>query len=149
MTPGRRFEPIVVGVDGSDGARRALLWVAAFAHVSGAHVVAVHVLTYSREFARDLSLDTMRTWRHELATELNGPWVEPLRQANVHYRTTLIEADSPAIGIVEVVEKESADLIVLGSNGHGGMASRVLAVKRRGGHHATAPVVVVPSTWSP
>lgn len=145
------FRLVAVGVDGSDSARRALVWAAVLASATGAEVLAVHVLTYSREFTRDLSLDTMRTWRHELTSELNGTWVEPLRAAGVHFRTTLIEADSPSIGIVAVARHERANIIVLGSEGHGGTASRVLGVIRhRGSHDETQlAVVVVPASWCP
>ena len=38
----------------------------------------MHVLTYNHEFAKDLSLDTMRTWRRDLRHELETRWIEPL-----------------------------------------------------------------------
>jgi nucleotide-binding universal stress UspA family protein len=53
------FRLVLVGVDGSDGAHRALRWTARLAQATAATVLAVHVLTYNREFARDLTLDTM------------------------------------------------------------------------------------------
>lgn len=59
---------VLVGVDGSDGSHDAVEWTARLATATGAEVLAVHILTYDRELLRDLSLDTIRTWRRDLAT---------------------------------------------------------------------------------
>ena len=73
---------LVVGVDGCDGSRRALMWAAHLAAATGARVLAVHVLTYSRELLRDVTPDTMRTWRLELEDDLRTRWVQPLIAAS-------------------------------------------------------------------
>ena len=94
------FELLVVGVDGS---RR----LTASTHVGGAsrygdraRVLAVHVSTYSRELLRDVTPDTMRTWRLELEDDLRTRWVQPLIAADVEHATLLIEDDSPAAGLL-------------------------------------------------
>src|SRR6476661_7150301 len=91
---------LVVGIDGSDGSRSALTWTADLAKSAHAEVVAVHVLTYNEEFVRDLSLDTLRTWRRDLRRDLETAWTEPLRAAGVGYRCLLVEDDSPAAGLL-------------------------------------------------
>jgi hypothetical protein len=68
----------MVGVDGTSGSRRALEWTAKLALAADLGLLTVHVLTYSREFARDLSLDTMRNWRRELRCSLETEWTTPL-----------------------------------------------------------------------
>jgi nucleotide-binding universal stress UspA family protein len=147
---GSLFRLVLVGVDGSDGAHRALRWAARVAQATDAGVIAAHVLTYDREFVRDLTLDTLRTWRRDLARDLGGRWIEPLRDATVRHRTVLIEAASPAGGLVEVAEREEVDLLVVSAKGHGNLAGRVLrGVSYRLAHHASQPVVIVPSGWSP
>jgi len=147
---GSLFRLVLVGVDGSDGAYRATGWVARLAQVTDAEVIAAHVLTYNREFARDLTLDTLRTWRRELGRDLAGTWTEPLRDAAVRHRTVLTEAASPAGGLVEIAEREGADLLVVGAKGHGNLAGRVLGgVSYQLAHHASQPVVIVPAGWSP
>jgi nucleotide-binding universal stress UspA family protein len=144
------FRLVLVGVDGSDGAHRALRWTARLAQATAATVLAVHVLTYNREFARDLTLDTMRTWRRDLERDLEGAWTEPLRHAGVQHRSLLTEAGSPATGLVEVAESEGVDLLVVGAKGHGNLAGRVLGgVSYRTAHHASQPVVIVPAGWTP
>lgn len=139
---------LLVGVDGSDGATRSLEWAAAVATNTDAEVLAAHVLTYDREFGRDLTLDTMRPWRRELEHDLRTTWTEPLRAADVRHRCVVVEAESVAGGLIDLADRDGADLIVVGSNGHsitervlGGLGDRLL-------RHAGLPIVVVPSAWS-
>jgi nucleotide-binding universal stress UspA family protein len=49
------FRRILVGLDGSEGSQRALAWATRAAAMAGAEVLAVHVLTPSREMRVDLS----------------------------------------------------------------------------------------------
>lgn len=106
------------------------------------------MLTYSQEFVRDLSLASLRTWRHELERDLKAGWVEPLRTAGVEFRCTMIEGDSPAQTLVEVAERENVDIIVIGARGHANLAERLLGgVTYRLSHRASRPVIVVPPQW--
>lgn len=147
--PALPFRLVVAGVDGSDAARRALEWTAVLAAATDAEVVAAHVLTYDREFERDLTLDTMRTWRRELEHDLRAAWTEPLRAVPpIRFRSVLVEASSPTDGLLDIARREHADLIVVGARGHGTFAGRVIGgVSYRLAHHATQPVVVVPPHW--
>ena len=143
------FELLVVGVDGSDGSRRALMWAAHLAAATGARVLAVHVLTYSRELLRDVTPDTMRTWRLELEDDLRTRWVQPLIAADVEHATLLIEDDSPAAGLLGAADRARADVVIVGAKGRGGFADRMLGgVSYRVTHRAHRPVVVVPPDWS-
>jgi nucleotide-binding universal stress UspA family protein len=136
---------LLVGVDGSGGSRRAVEWTARLAATTGADVIAVHVLTYDRALLRDLTLDTIRTWRIELRRDLESGWTDPLRAASVVHRCLLVEDESPAAGLLAVAERERADLLVVGARGRGSLAGRVLGgVSYRLVHHADRPVVVVP-----
>jgi nucleotide-binding universal stress UspA family protein len=141
---------VLVGVDGSDGSRHALAWAARLASQTGAQVLVVHVLTYDRELVRDLSLDTMRTWRLELEHSLKTEWIEPLTGHVLEHRCLLVESDSPANGLLDAADREQADLLVVGAKGHGRLADRVLgSVSHRVTHRARQPVVVVPADWAP
>jgi nucleotide-binding universal stress UspA family protein len=146
---GAPFRLLVVGADGSDGSRQALAWAARVASMTGAIVLAVHVLTYNRELLRDLTLDTMRTWRRELEVDLRTRWVEPLAAAGVTHRVVVVEGDSAAEGLLETAARERGDLLVVGAKGHGGLAERVLGgVTYRVTHRSRLPVVVIPPEWS-
>lgn len=143
------FRLLLVGVDGSDGSRRALEWAAGLSKATGAKVLAVHVLTYSREFIRDATPDTMRTWRRELEDDLRTRWVQPLLAAGVEHRALVAEGESPAEALLDLANDEHVDVVIVGAKGHGGFADRVLGgVSYRVTHRAHQPVVVVPPDWS-
>lgn len=147
-SPSRFLQVIVVGTDGSDGALRAMEWAAGLAEAGHASVRVVHVLTYDREFVRDLSLDTMTTWRRTLETALKTSWVGPLRDRHVSHRCVLIEDESPAAGLIRAADREQADLIVVGARGRSTFANRVLGSTSYSlTHNAHRPVIVVPPSW--
>jgi nucleotide-binding universal stress UspA family protein len=136
---------IVVGVDGSNGSRRAVEWAAGLASATGAAVLAVHVLTYGTEMIRDVMPETMRAWRLELREELRTTWVEPLASRGIEHRTEMVEHDSPAAGLLAITDEQNADVLVVGARSHGGLTDRLLGgVSYRVTHRSRIPVVVVP-----
>lgn len=140
------FRRVLVGVDGSDGSSRALAWTALLARETQSEIIAAHVLTFNAEFARDLSFDTMRTWRQDLHEHLETDWIKPLD--GIACETVLVEADSPASGLLDLAATRGADLLVVGAKGHGNLAGRVLGgVSYRVAHHAAQPVLIVPADW--
>jgi nucleotide-binding universal stress UspA family protein len=134
---------IVVGVDGTDGSNRALEWAASRAAELEAEVVAVLVVRPLGEFVMELPPlpgDVMR----KLHQTLDRTWSRPLDDAGVKHRGLVIE-DDPARGLVGAADREHADLLVLGANGHGGMGRFLGSVTYKVAHHAHCPVVIVPS----
>jgi nucleotide-binding universal stress UspA family protein len=147
--PGHFLQVIVVGTDGSRGALRAMTWAGRLAEASGASIRAVHVLTYNRELLRDITPDTMTTWRRDLERDLQTHWTAPLVDLGVSHRCAVIEDESPATGLIHAADREQADLIVVGANGHGSLVGRVLGSTSYSlTHRARRPVIVVPATWS-
>ncbi len=143
------LQVIVVGTDGSEGAMRAMDWAARLAEASSASVRAVHVLTYDHELLRDLTPDTMTTWRRALERDLRSSWVAPLIEHGVPHRCALIEDESPAVGLIHAADREQGDLIVVGAKGHSTFAGRILgSTSYTLTHHARRPVIVVPAAWS-
>ncbi len=139
---------VLVGVDGSPGAEAATAWAAAYATQTGAEILAVHVLTYSRELTKDLPPTGLTNWRQQLHDQLMGPWTETLRQRGLAHRCILNEADAIDRGLLEVAHEHDATLVVLGAHGHGDLADRVLGgVTYKISHHAHRPVVIVPVDW--
>jgi nucleotide-binding universal stress UspA family protein len=143
---------VIVGIDGSAGSQRALEWAVGLVAGTEVEVVAVHVLSYYVEMRRDSSIETMTLWRKDLEHQLDGPWTAGARVPGVacRLRTRLVEGESASSGLMLVADEEGADLIVVGAQGHGGIADRVLGgASYRLAHRAHQPVVVVPRDWRP
>lgn len=136
---------IVAGVDGSAPSVAALRWAVRQAELSGGTVDAVIAWQYpiaagGLGWAPTSGLDD--TDYAELAakalsaavTDVSPPPSVPVRQ--------LVMDGNPAQVLLDAAK--NADLLVVGSRGHGGFADALLgSVSGRCVHHATCPVVVV------
>ena len=138
---------IVVGVDGSPGSRAALRWAHEEARLRGAtlEVVAVWqfpVMTSLPAFGavpppEDLSGEAERA----LLATLSEEGVATTAEVPV---TTVVAEGAPAAALLEAAE--DADLLVVGSRGHGGFTGLLIgSVSHQCASHATCPVVVVRS----
>ena len=140
--PGGR---IVVGVDGSDSSKAALAWAVRQAALTGAKVDAVHAwrnpASYSYGYGYAMVLPV---------TDLQGLAREALDEAiaavadlapGVDIRPVVVE-DNPAQALLDTAK--GADLLVVGSRGHGGFTEALLgSVGQHCVHHAECPVVVI------
>lgn len=139
---------IVVGVDHSAGARAALRFALGEARLRQATLRVVHAWQYGytgtsglegfipapvadvedfREAAAAALDETLR----EVAADEDGVVIEPR-----------IEQGVPAAVLVE--ESQGAELLVVGSRGHGGFAQLLLgSVSQQCAQHASCPVVIV------
>ena len=139
-----RDKRIVVGVDGSEGAARALRWAGSLAQDLDAEVVAVYALTPLGEFTLSLPPFPPRNLRREAQTQLEHDWCAPLRELGVRYRGVVVES-GPVPALLHVSEREHAELIVVGGHRHGTLTDHVVgSVGARLVHRGTIPVVVVP-----
>ena len=136
---------IVVGVDGTPESRHALEWAASRARELHAEVVPVFAMPVPAQFVLSvppLPADPL----DELRDEFGRHWCQPLIDAGVSYRPVVMEED-PAHALLDLAEREHADLIVIGAHGNGGMLDRITGgVGYRVSHRAPCPVVIVPST---
>ena len=134
---------IVVGTDGSPGARLAVGWAAEEARRRGATLLVLHAFDAEWITDRDLPepgfLDIARNHAEEVAAnaELVARMVAPaatIRRAAVR--------GEPVPEILRAAE--TAALVVVGNRGHGGFSSLLLGSVGQGvATHATCPVVVV------
>ena len=139
------WKTIVVGVDGSPGSRKALTWAAAEAADHRAELVVVNVwehtflppagsVTVSERYVPDPSQAT--------AEELVGVIKEELGEEPPVIVQPRVKQGSPAKVLIE--ESGGADLLVVGTRGHGGFAGLVLgSVSQHVAAYAQCPVVVV------
>jgi nucleotide-binding universal stress UspA family protein len=131
---------VVVGVDGSEGARRALAWAAQEARLRGARLQVVHVWSYldqgGKAFDPSYGDDDARRFLDETVAGL-GDAADGL----VIERTAV--CDLPARGLLD--SAGVADLLVVGARGMGGFRGLLLgSVSQQVAQHAPCPVVIVP-----
>lgn len=143
---------IVVGVDGSDGARAALAWGLDEARLRGAAVDVVHAWhapapvvpgpygagpAVDDEMADSARVAAERVLEHQLqAADTTGVEVEPL-----------LPSASASDALIDIAR--GADLLVVGTRGRGGFAGLLLgSVSQQISHHAPCPVVIVPTPES-
>lgn len=137
---------IVVGVDGSENAERAIAWAAEEAKLRGA---TLHVI-YSWNFpsptrgagglpeidikgsAEQVLADAVSSLGAEPGIEIEGEIADELAtQALVH-------------------ASDGADMVVVGSRGRGGVKGLLLgSVSQHVAHHARCPIVIVPHSERP
>jgi len=138
---------IVVGVDGSEGSKRALEWAAGEAKL------------------RRLPLTALLAWQWPTGIYGAG-WMgvtpevaEDLRKAAERRLEETCAAVAPALEGVEVTRSvvegppaqallqaaEDADLLVVGTRGHGGFVGLLLgSVSQQCATHSPCPIVIVP-----
>jgi nucleotide-binding universal stress UspA family protein len=141
---------IVVGVDGSAGARAALRWAFEEAKLRKASLQVVHAWTFVMHGvpATGMGMVPYPTAEDFAALEeaareaLDKALAEVVgEQTDVPIDAHVVKA-SPAQALVEAAA--NADLLVVGSRGHGGFAGLLLgSVSQQCAHHAPCPVVIV------
>jgi len=135
-------ERILVGVDGSQGSTAALRWALRYAGNCGGNVTA------------------LIAWAHPATYGLGAPMPEEDvdKAAQIALSNAVTESTSELHSEVPVAqevvrgpaaralvdEAAAADLLVVGSHGHGGFFGAMLgSVSQQCVHHAPCPVVVV------
>ena len=139
---------VVVGVDESDGARKAFEWAVGEAKARDGRVVLVHAYQPLSGYYPYSAVD---------GQHLRAGIEDEARQAAEDFvKRLLADVPSDDVPIEPVVTRgraseallaraDDADVIVVGSRGHGGFAGLLLgSVSQQVVNHATCPVVVVP-----
>lgn len=142
---------VVVGVDGSSGASRALRWAAKIAQQGSAEVVAVHAFESPVSDASPRELASLAT---EERLRFEEEWCAPLHIAGVRHRTMF--GDGPAADVLRAVgEAERPACVVVGSRGLGWISQRLLgSVSNDLVGDLECTVVIVPAprdcvVWTP
>jgi nucleotide-binding universal stress UspA family protein len=148
----------VVGVDGSPGARAALVWALAAAARSGDAVEVVSAFPVDDYWADPYLVDTRRieTVRSDteararafVAEAMSDPWVTAVPRTAAVDVHVVVAAGAPAEHLV--ARAAGARLLVVGSRGRGGVRSTLLgSVALHCSAHAPCPVVVVHAPLRP
>jgi nucleotide-binding universal stress UspA family protein len=142
-SPDRR---IVVGVDSSPGSRTALRWALTQARLTGATVEAVAAwqapVMYGNSYGWvPMPSDSLAAVTDKALAETVADVVGTEGQP-VEVRTTV--AEGPAAQVL-MTAAAGAELLVVGSRGHGAFAGMLLgSVSQHCVQHAPCPVVVIP-----
>ena len=145
-----RTEPslrVIVGVDGSPESQQALRWAAHFAAAGGARLVAVAAWDYPSTYGWavwpqdwDLARDTQKAL---------DSTVDEVFDAHRPTEIQLTVRQGSAAAVL-LEESEGAQMLVVGSRGHGGFAGLLLgSVSAKVAEHASCPVLVVHGETSP
>jgi nucleotide-binding universal stress UspA family protein len=135
---------IVVGIDGSDHAKEALRWALDEARLRGASLEVVHTwflpaytgYGYTAALIEPQGLiDAATETLEKTVDEVCGS------ARDVQVERKVVQG---AAAEVLATEAAGADLLVVGSRGHGGFAGLLLgSVSQQCAHHAPCPVVIV------
>jgi nucleotide-binding universal stress UspA family protein len=136
------FKTIVWATDGSELADRALPVVTGLARAHRSKIVAVHA---TEILAGRLGGGAALADDPELVEKIERQ-VEELRRAGFVAELRVVRGlDGQASLIAHAAEEAGASLIVLGTHGHGHIASALLGSVARGLlHEASCPVLAVP-----
>lgn len=135
---------ILVGVDGSEGSRRALRWAMELAAVRPTAVRAVIVWQRTFDYGSQRYWPVDESIAADARERLAATVAEVAGQAPpVTIEQLVLEGDP---GRVLCAQSADADLLVVGSRGLGGFAGLILgSVSTKCAHHSQCPVVVVPA----
>ena len=137
---------VIVGIDGSTTARKAMLWAAAECDRRGARLVLTHAgdaEAGTSEAGTSAGRDVPTALGRSLLAEAEAEIYESGADCRV---SSVLTLERP----VELLTRlsEQADLVVVGSHGLGWQASALVgSVGFRVAAHARCPVAVVPRSW--
>jgi nucleotide-binding universal stress UspA family protein len=140
------MEKIVVGIDGSDASKAALRWAVEDARARGAEVVALHayevvVAVTDAVPTAPVDLFALTAETHDDAQQFVTKVVDEVvgKSVSVDVAPIAVE-DSPAKALLDAAR--DADLLVVGSHGHGLSSLFLGSVSLECAQHAACPVVI-------
>lgn len=146
------YKRILVAVDGSANAARALQHAAELASGVSAslrliHVVDMGLMPYGPELGIDI--DTLLEARYAAAEKVLADARDSVQAAGIAIETKLVDTALPTIHVATTIAEDAvsakADLIVLGTHGRRGVERWLLGSVAEGvARRSTVPVLLVP-----
>jgi nucleotide-binding universal stress UspA family protein len=137
------FSTIVLALDGSDGAKKAIPVAVELAEKEEAKLVLAHVTGYPYAKGGEVpppGEDELRTEMKQQAEDLSNRGIP----VEVEFGET--DLGGPAHAIVDIADRTGADLIVAGTRGHTSVTGVLLgSVTHRLLHIAKRPILAVPA----
>jgi nucleotide-binding universal stress UspA family protein len=140
------FEKILLATDGSPHAEEALKYARDLALRDDAQVIVVHAVPPVPAYLGEPRWQELVSRNIVEGEQVAGHAAENLRKAGVEVVVEVLEGP-PADAILRVADVRRPDLIVMGSRGHGELASLLLgSASHRVLAHAHVPVMIVRAT---
>jgi nucleotide-binding universal stress UspA family protein len=136
-----RVRTIMVGTDGSEHATNAMTFAGGLAAQLDAALVVSNAagpgdVVHPRGIDPHVDLDVRRT--------LVEGWCAPLRERGIDHEIAVVEGDARS-ALLEIAGDRDADLLVVGSRGHGPISKLLLgSVASSLVQHSELPITVVP-----
>ncbi|MVU80401.1 universal stress protein [Nocardia sp. ET3-3] len=138
---GSTTSQVVVGVDGSESSKSALRWAARQAELTGAELRPIQVWQPPPSYGMpvdysdvDFEAQARKSLQHTIGEVLGEHLTTPV--------TPEVTEGHPAAVLIEAAE--NADLLVVGSHGHGAFSGMLLgSVGQHCAQHAACPVFIV------
>ena len=136
------FSRVLVAVDGSANAARALDVAVSLCQAMGAQLVVVHAVGLLEEQSmHEVSIDERFAELHQQVEA----WCEGARATGVEPQIEVVPG-SPVPALLTTAERVHADVVVVGSRGIGGFSGRQLGSTSQGlVSESRVPVLVVPA----
>jgi nucleotide-binding universal stress UspA family protein len=145
---GEREHKIVVGVDGSVPSKAALAWAIGQARLTGAAVEAVIAWDLPLDYGYPVPVAADVNFERGAAEVLAAAIAEVAGPDEPVTITPAVVEGNAARALLDA--SAGAELLVVGSRGHGGFVEALLgSVGQHCVHHATCPVVVIRDSVAP
>jgi len=145
MTTGQETGRIVVGVDGSPSSKAALAWAVRQAERTGGTVEAVIAWRYPAVLAAPFGPAEVlpETDFADVAARVVSQAIsETVDPSGPVKASSIVAEGNPAEVLLDAAQ--GADLLVVGSRGHGSLTEALLgSVSQHCVHHAQCPIVIV------
>jgi nucleotide-binding universal stress UspA family protein len=142
MSHNNNGDAVVVGVDGSEPARRALEWAMEYAEAKGAPVLAVQAWQVPFSSGADGMVLSAAEYAAAARQDLEKA-VDEVALEHPGVRVTMLAVEGNS-GKALVGRSEHAALLVVGNRGHGALVGAIIgSVGKYCVTHARCPVVVV------
>jgi nucleotide-binding universal stress UspA family protein len=133
---------IVVGVDGSAPSKAALAWAVRQAKLTGAVVEAVIAWRYPGTYGYPSPIADDANYEELAARVVTDAIAEVAGPGAPAEITSEVVEGNPAAALLAA--SQGAELLVVGSRGHGGFVEALLgSVSQHCVHHAACPVVII------
>jgi nucleotide-binding universal stress UspA family protein len=137
------FERIVLATDGSSHAEEALKYARDLARRDHAQVIVVHAFAPVPSYLGEPWGDRAMARHVAAGNQVANAAAQKLQEAGLEVIVEVLEGPA-ADAILRVADVRQSDLIVMGSRGHGTLASLLLgSVSHRVLAHAQVPVMIV------